>query len=360
MTSSSSATSEKVTASTIERENGFDLLRLLLAVCVVFSHAFLLGGFGTDWLDQFSRGQTSAGDLGVLGFFGLSGFLITQSFIRQPNARFFLASRFLRIFPGFLLALVLAAFLFAPLISWASPANNNWDFVKATQYVIQNSLVQVSTWTVGDELAGLPYMGSLNGPLWSLWPELLCYGFVLIFGITGLLDRKAGNAVLVFLCLLVFHIARELNQSLPNLIPAPITLSGFSPLFLAFSAGALFAIYRDHFVWSGRQALLWSVLAIATLRWGGWDIAGPIILTITLIQASQSIRIRLPADISYGLYLLHFPILHFLSAAGIHQKGFAVYLAAALAISASFACLSWYFLEKPLLRLKSHPFVRGN
>jgi peptidoglycan/LPS O-acetylase OafA/YrhL len=52
----------------VERRNNFDLLRLVAAVSVIFSHAFLLSGSsqGHDPLMILTGGQTILGAVGVL------------------------------------------------------------------------------------------------------------------------------------------------------------------------------------------------------------------------------------------------------------------------------------------------------
>src|ERR1700733_11349528 len=97
--------------------NGFDLLRILLATIVLVAHSLLIGGYNLrDPLSVFSKNQINLADLGVMGFFALSGYLITASFIRAGNAFVFVSHRLLRIFPGFWICLVITAFFIAPLI----------------------------------------------------------------------------------------------------------------------------------------------------------------------------------------------------------------------------------------------------
>jgi peptidoglycan/LPS O-acetylase OafA/YrhL len=59
--------------------------------------------------------------------------------------------------------------------------------------------------------------------------------------------------------------------------------------------------------------------------------------------------------IAYGAYLAHFPIVHQLVDHGVGDNSFGEwFLASALALAGSIAlgALSYYFLEKPILRLK--------
>jgi len=62
---------------------------------VLISHAITTGGFG----DEFFLNGTALGTIAVYGFFGISGFLIASSAVRNRPGRY-LWQRFLRNFPG--------------------------------------------------------------------------------------------------------------------------------------------------------------------------------------------------------------------------------------------------------------------
>src|SRR5437588_6603714 len=108
----------------LERRNNFDLLRLVAAVSVIFSHAFLLSENSQDHdpLMILTGGQTILGVVGVFVFFTISGYLITQSFDATASPPVFLAKRALRIFPGLLLCLLVCAFVIGPLVTGLPPA----------------------------------------------------------------------------------------------------------------------------------------------------------------------------------------------------------------------------------------------
>src|SRR5947199_5478076 len=91
----------------LERHNNFDLLRLIAALSVIFSHAFLLAenSQAHDPLTILTGGQAILGLAGVFVFFTISGFLVTQSFETTRPPIVFLAKRALRIFPGLIACL---------------------------------------------------------------------------------------------------------------------------------------------------------------------------------------------------------------------------------------------------------------
>ena len=86
-----------------ERKNNFGFLRLLFATMVVVSHSpELLDGNRSREILTRLFGTMSFGEVGVHGFFIISGYLITKSFVESRSTGSYLTKRFLRIFPGYL------------------------------------------------------------------------------------------------------------------------------------------------------------------------------------------------------------------------------------------------------------------
>ncbi len=334
------------------RANAFDLIRLLLALGVVYSHGHLLGGFGDEGFFILAKRQTILGSLAVLGFFGLSGFLVAQSFASNGAVWPFVRARLLRILPGLYFALVFTAFVIAPLISWANAGSYGWSAVSAWKYVLLNLPVRVGEWHVGGILHGLPYPESFNGSLWSLFPELQCYGLVLVLGLCGALRTARANLLLFTGMVVLLHVALVISPAKEMLTPTLLSLSGLSPFVTAFLVGMTVFAYREHLVSGLSAGLFWLLVAAALLKFGGWNLAGPMVLPLGLIQVAHGFRARLPVDLSYGIYLLHFPLLHLASAAGLARHGWLVYFTASLAAVLGLAAVSWFLVEKPALRLK--------
>ncbi len=92
-----------------------------------------------------------------------------------------------------------------------------------------------------------------------------------------------------------------------------------------------------------RPVPLWAALVLSPLLMTPAWIFG---LPAAVVALGSLRSVRLPADISYGLYIYAFPLQQIL--AGEHRLSFAT----ALAVTAPFAIASWYLVEKPALRLK--------
>jgi peptidoglycan/LPS O-acetylase OafA/YrhL len=94
-------------------ENNIDLLRLVLAALVIFSHSYPLLHV-PEPVRLATRGQRSAGELAVDGFFILSGFLIARSWQSSRGLGDYLRRRVFRIYPGFLVAILFSGLIAAP------------------------------------------------------------------------------------------------------------------------------------------------------------------------------------------------------------------------------------------------------
>jgi peptidoglycan/LPS O-acetylase OafA/YrhL len=336
-----------------EEKNCFDLIRLVLALLVVYSHAYLVGGFGVEGFSKLIRGQSLAGSIAVTAFFGISGFLVSRSFAVRHDGMLFLKARILRIFPGLYFSLLLTAFVFAPLISKLNPLSTGWKLSGASHYVWANLLARICQWNIGGVLKGLPCDASLDGALWSLFPELCCYGLVLFLGLTGALQSKRANLLLCLFAFLVLHFSLVLSPHRENLAPTLISLTGWASYIAAFLVGAALYAFKDQFGLGGRQEVFWWAVVAVLLKFGGWALIGPIALPAAIIHSAYAFSISLPADFSYGIYILHFPILQLLAAAGVNRSGFVAYFTVGVLVTWIFSTLSWYCVEKPALALKA-------
>src|SRR5689334_3389618 len=96
----------------MKHDNAFDVLRLFAALTVIFGHAFrLTGEIGPSFAG------TGVATTGVKVFFVISGYLVAQSWMRDPNPARFLRRRLLRIMPGLVAVVALTAFVLGPLVT---------------------------------------------------------------------------------------------------------------------------------------------------------------------------------------------------------------------------------------------------
>lgn len=336
------------------QDNGYDLLRLLLAAVVVYTHSYAVGGFGPEPLKNFSKESVIFGELGVLGFFGLSGFLVSASFARSKSLGSYFLKRARRIFPGFWVCLVITAFVFAPAI-WLVNGQAIGEFPwfarqGAWDYVSSNFFLIIREQHVGTVLSAAAWPGSINGSLWSLFPEFACYIAVAVLGLGGAFTGSrwllVGAAVVAFL----YHASTCVDgrEAFPH-VPSFYAFTTYAPYLTAFAVGACASAWRDHLKFTWATVGVMAFLAVVLLRLGGFDIAAPILITALVLAAGSCFKFRMKTDLSYGMYIYSFPCQQLLFAAGAASAGLPVFFVASLLASAGCAWLSWNFVERPAL-----------
>ncbi|MEO5662362.1 MAG: acyltransferase, partial [Nocardioides sp.] len=177
----------------LRRPNGLNLVRLGLASLVIALHTWTVAGEGLH-----SPYYEPLGKWAVPGFFCVSGFLIAGSRMRLSLGRFWW-HRALRIFPAYLVCLVVVAFALAPL---STLGGGSWAADSAVGYVTHNAtLVQVQL-GIGATAEGQVW----NGSLWTLSFEFAAY---IIAGLllTGASRTQATVVVgTLFVCLSVGNV----------------------------------------------------------------------------------------------------------------------------------------------------------
>lgn len=340
------------------RRNALDVLRLLLAGTVAVVHTLQLG-FGR----QPQAGATDVGSLAVDGFFVLSGFLVTASYLRLGSLRRYLWHRALRILPGFYLSTVLTAIVVAPVLavlSGRSAASVVTGDESAIGYVLDNAALLMRQFGI----AGLPETGGspgvVNGALWTLFFEACCYGIVAALGVVGILRRQRWVVLALVAVLWAATIAATAGF---NPFGSELMLR-FAFVFLLGAAGHL---YADVVPVSGLLAALSAVLVVVGLALlpDHRALAGPAFAYLFLYAVVRlPLRQRPRWDLSYGVYVWHWPLAQVLALAGLTVVGAPVFVLVTLAVTAVVAALSWTLVERPALARKdaawvTRPFRRG-
>jgi peptidoglycan/LPS O-acetylase OafA/YrhL len=298
------------------RDNNFDFMRLLLAVLVIYSHSFVLGrgSHSQDFLSKLSSNQMSGGDLAVDGFFIISGFLVTSSFMRSSSMWSYLRKRILRVYPGFVCVSLLTICIVMPLSSGHLVGTHRLGPLLFALWKI----ISLSDLKCIGAFSSNPFPGVINGSLWTIRFEFLCYIGLAVLGACGLLRRRR-ICLLLFLCSLAISLGIAFSaltqcqhgQSCAEMINNWMFLTRLLP---AYFAGVVGYLYRDKLVittWRTLSAFAFVTFALYIPR--GVLIAIPIFGAYLLFAFAYSRTIRLNhfgryGDFSYGTYLYAFPI----------------------------------------------------
>jgi peptidoglycan/LPS O-acetylase OafA/YrhL len=363
------------------RRNAFGFLRFALASLVIFSHCYSVGGFGFDPLETLSSQRLSLGILAVAMFFILSGFLITRSALQAPSVGRFLWHRFLRIFPGYWVCLIFCAFMMAPLIfqleyghalrifsmSPLSPQSfvaGNFAILHFRSLSIAG-VVNVMPWSIGLIMSHNPCRWIVNGSLWTLPYELICYLGVAGFAALQILRRARGIVFSVFVISWAMHILACCSPQLFHDCFPQRAMSALVMFCLYFSAGSVCYLYRERIRFSRGLVCGACCLLAGDLCAGYFGIIAPVALPYVFLWLACKLPIRhfdARADYSYGLYIYAFPLQQTLVFLHVHLIGFAGLFACTFLLSLSFAIASYWFVEAPCLRWKNvspRDLIRG-
>ncbi len=169
-----SAPQTEILASYLEgRDNNLNLIRMVAAATVLISHAFPITT-GADTVQPLEKqiGLT-LGAVAVYVFFIISGFLIPRSFERRSFTDFAIA-RILRLFPGLAVVLLLTVLFLGPLAT-SLPLSDYLSNPKTFAYLPRNLLLASLQYDLPGVFDDMPYPGAINGSLWSLFPEVMCW-----------------------------------------------------------------------------------------------------------------------------------------------------------------------------------------
>ena len=336
-------------ATKVSRENSFDSLRLIFASLVIVTHSFALLRLA-DPLEVLSNFRYDLGKLGVTGFFAISGYLVTQSWLRRPSMLRFLSARALRILPAFWVSLGFSVFITALVTAHVSEflsSNITWRWVWWNAIFIWRGYAPLMPGAFENN----PFAGGSNGSLWTLTYELHCYGAVLLIGIGTLVIRHRWIWAVVAAVLLFFYFKLIVNGgSLYQL--------GYQELYLAFATGMVIASLG----YCAAAYLILCAGAVAAffqltsnLDSHTWYASLQMTLAMLIVFLGRSkafTRLTFRSgDYSYGLYVYAFPIQQLVIALlGKSATPLFVCLLT-LAFVLPVAVASWHILEKQALKV---------
>jgi len=315
----------------------FLILRLTLSSAVVIAHFHVLTGTAVPWFGFMSS------TIAVQAFFVVSGWIVTASYMSSSSATGFYIRRAARLYPLYALVVVMQAVgvllvtegggdVVAELIRYLGANLTFANFAKPT---LLGFLGQSSTATI-------------NPSLWTLKIEVLFY---LTLPLYVALTRRFGWLALLgmYAASIVFATAiepysHELAKQLPGQLRffvagmvcqrliANVGWAGISRA-VVFVAGALGYVLAHCFEGSLYASALQPVFVAAFVA-----------ASTRLIPSAGNFP-----DISYGVYLIHSPLIQFSK-----DQGWLAYsgggLAAIFLCTVALSLLAHHFVEQPAIR----------
>ncbi|MDP7014715.1 MAG: acyltransferase [Pirellulaceae bacterium] len=329
------------------RDNNFDAVRLSLATCIFMAHATCvffpaLQSNPLFWLPVMLR------NVAIECFFVLSGFLVFMSWDRAPDCRRFFSKRAARILPAYV-AVVLACAIGGALLTsrpvaeyfsldWVRFLFANLFFVNFFQESLPGAFDNGVT-------------GIVNYPLWTVKIELLFYLSVPALAISLGRFRSVFWIINLYLLSLLYRFGVEHYAIASDAGWLRVFAKQLPAQFSFFIAGyALYRFFPAFMKWKD-FAFGAAVFSLILQSYYPWMLLRPAAIAIIVIYCAYSLpRIKSfhsIGDLSYGVFLFHFPVLHVI-AEHTPLSGTAAFALSAIYVF-GIAFLSWRWLEHPIL-----------
>lgn len=333
------------------RTNNFDIIRFFAAMLVIWFHSFPLTGRGNqyEFISVLTHMKSTAGEVGVMIFFIISGFLITMSFDHSKSLIRYFKSRILRIMPAYIVVILLSVFVLGPILT-TLPLRSYFMHPQTRQYLLNLSLKSMH-YNLPGVFANNIYPNAINGSIWTLWFEFVTYLLVAFLGVTKLL-KKETSIILYLLCLVLV------------LLKLPVGYYYFY-FGLFFSAGMIFYQWREKIVLNIKLAIVAFIILALGVHFNQFIPAASIggsylIFFFALGPVHKFSSFTKYGDLSYGMYIYSFVIQQLLmSLFNNHLTQMQNFLLA-LPLSMIFAFLSWHLVEKRCIQLKNKTIFKFN
>jgi len=333
-----------------DRNNNFNLIRVIAAVCVLISHCYPLSSphFIEPLKDKIGF---TLGALCVDVFFITSGFLIHQSLLSNPG-KLYIKNRFLRVYPALWLMLILTVFFLGPVCSKLNYIAYFSDS-KTIKFLLTNSILLTG---IRYELPGVftenPYAYVVNGSLWTLAVEVRLYiELFLSYWIINKLNLESskiykiicllGIAVFIFL---IFILYLDFNSK------EVLRATTF------FCGGILLNIFKHKIllIFGLLPILLFTLISAATLMPEVFRLLYILMLPYMVILVAYYPGEKIRAynqlgDYSYGIYIYAFPIQQLIVSRVQIVSPISLFCIS-LPLTVFISMLSWHLIEIKLLR----------
>ncbi len=318
------------------RTNNFDAIRLVAALLVLCSHQLFFLGKA-----QPTVGGYTLGELAVMMFVVISGYLVAESWYRDPHLVRFILRRFLRLWPGLAAATIVIAAASVFLTSMAAG-----DYLGAVRHFVARNLQLRIVYELPGVFAGGSgaAMAAVNGSWWTIPVEAKCYLYLALLGVVGL--RRRWLSVLAFAVVAFLYLQSPTGQ-------------GLKYLYILFFATGLCArqftaeVLRHRIAWScaGLAAFL-AAVASGRQDLATWVIVAPLVLLTGSMDTPGIRSAGRFGDLSYGIYIYAYFVQQLSVRYWPANGSLAGTLVVSVVATAALAWCSWHAVEAPALALK--------
>ena len=331
-------------------KNNFDLLRFLFAGAVCLVHSYQLSGY--QQLAWIVNVLSSA--VAVKSFFVVSGFLIFMSFERSSSVISYAKKRIRRIYPAYATVVLVSAVVM--LFISAADISNYFSFAWF-QYLVANlTFLNFLQPTLPGVFEG-NISSAVNGALWTLKIEVMFYLSVPLF---VYLFRRFSRfpMILLFYCLSALYASLlsdmasrtgvELYTQLARQLPGQLSY---------FMAGAFLYYFLPLFERKVSRFMAAAILILFANSFYPLPFFEPFALAIVVVFFGLFLYVGnfgKYGDFSYGIYIVHFPIIQFLIWGDWFRGSPWCFLLVVVLATITAGFLMWNLVEKRFLFRSSH------
>jgi peptidoglycan/LPS O-acetylase OafA/YrhL len=338
-------------------DNNFDALRLAFASMVALFHLGVLSQVPSlAWTSHLSAA------FAVQAFFFISGFLVTMSFETSSSLRSYASKRLRRIAPAYV-AVVVGAGLALSFIS-SYPLNQYFLQPEFWRYLAFNLLLANFSAPTLPGVFQSNFLPAVNGALWTIKIEVAFYAFVPLMVWATRRFGTRRTLLSIFAASMAWKLGFDMLYKITGK-DVYFHLAMQLPGQFAFFIGGAWAFYQKSANKgpSGVAAALGLVIYAVAHDGLLFDLCAPIAVTALVYWLATSRTVKLPAtskygDISYGIYLFHFPLIQAVTALGLFDRSPALGVTAFITSLVFAAATSWKFLEQPMMGKRVRPALK--
>jgi len=334
------------------KQNNFNFLRFYFAFVVVIGHLIEISNVNAflKFAPYFST------YISVTGFFCISGFLISRSYLNTPNLKDYFKKRAARLLPAYLFIILTCAIFLSFLSRYSlSEYFTNPLLYKylAANLTFLNFIQPCLPGVFLNNAASC----AVNGALWTLKIEV---SFYLIIPILLYFTKKIKLKQLLFIGIYLLSVMyRNLFEYLSNLhgVEYYSIIARQLPGFMSyFVCGVALYYYFEFFIRNKRKLVLFGLITFILERIVGVELLTPLALSIIVFFIAFSFK-RLNnftkhGDISYGIYIFHYPIMKIASEFGFFERYNPVIVSIAIVLVVVIVGYgSWHLIEKRFLKI---------
>lgn len=329
----------------MDNKNCFDFLRFFFAANILLAHLSEL----SQNKDLLFLSILSYPNIAVKGFFVISGFLVTKSYVNTPSLTQYYIKRAKRILPAYVLVILLSVlilFIFSSYDFIAYFSNTNTYKYLGWNLIFMNFIHPCLPGLFSNNL-----ICSVNGALWTLKVE---EGFYIILPFIFYTIKKVKKLFLILVSIYILSVAYWIvvNYYFSN----PV-LARQLPGYMSYFVIGIFIFLNLESVMKYKKMILpFSILVSVGYYFFSF-------ITIALYPAAFGCIIIIAAynlpffnnfgkygDFTYGLYIYHFPVIQVFRQYDLFEKYNAIIMAiAVIIVTFLFAAFSWFFIERRFL-----------